>query len=554
MPGTLIVAGDVGGTNARLQLWRVEAAAAAAAGSAPRAATLVASDTSSSQSHASPCALLDAFFALAAVDAKDIGCCSLALCGPVDARANVCAILDALPHWGRVAGNELDAHFGWPTGTCLLANDFVAVAEGVIALQQQPDADDDDGGLRKLGGGDGREGEPMVCIGAGTGLGVSYLLADPVSGEYKAHPCEMGMAAFGPRTMDERLVVDALDSDREHVVIEDIVSGQGVWRAHKAFSGSDVDTAALVARLAGDDAVARRAVDLVVAGLGRAMADCLHIFLATNGIYIAGGVLAKVLDVYPQAADVLLNAFRAAVSLKHLVPLTPVVLVTVESGLLGAKRLAMQQLGRSPPQHTPLAVPSPSSMSAPVAATTLADTSDGTSDAALAVPRRLGPPYDLEYSLHAAPRAFRRELPLVFAERGEAIGKDESLHVLLLMQHAKHDLLGMTPDVAAEKDRLLEQHMRLADPLCRILRGRGFWADYTDPASGQPVLAAAGPSIYPDLSGFVRMLKYPTFDAGGCRVCTHPQWGTNCYPSTVFFSAPPALADAIFQMITGAQR
>ena len=35
-----------------------------------------------------------------------------------------------------------------------------------------------------------------------------------------------------------------------------------------------------------------------------------------------------------------------------------------------------------------------------------------------------------------------------------------------------------------------------------------------------------------------------TYDAGGCRVVSHPQWGTAVYPATLFARAPVDVIDA----------
>ena len=65
----------------------------------------------------------------------------------------------------------------------------------------------------------------------------------------------------------------------------------------------------------------------------------------------------------------------------------------------------------------------------------------------------------------------------------------------------------------------------------------GYWFDLTDPTSGLPVISRAGSALYPDVDGAAALLRYPTIQAGCCRVISHPHWGTSIYPFTFFTNA-----------------
>jgi hypothetical protein len=35
------------------------------------------------------------------------------------------------------------------------------------------------------------------------------------------------------------------------------------------------------------------------------------------------------------------------------------------------------------------------------------------------------------------------------------------------------------------------------------------------------------------------LLNYKAYNAGFCKVLTHPKWGSSVYPATIFANAPP---------------
>jgi Methylmalonic aciduria and homocystinuria type D protein len=95
------------------------------------------------------------------------------------------------------------------------------------------------------------------------------------------------------------------------------------------------------------------------------------------------------------------------------------------------------------------------------------------------------------------------------------------------------------------------------------LQDRGFWADFVDPCSGLVIRTPHARVVYPEVSittdllpcsctvtifmhfNFIfqvdsvsLLLQYKTYDAGGCKVLSHPSWGTSVYPATLFVKAP----------------
>lgn len=87
--------------------------------------------------------------------------------------------------------------------------------------------------------------------------------------------------------------------------------------------------------------------------------------------------------------------------------------------------------------------------------------------------------------------------------------------------------------VEAEKQQRQQLFFQWAEGIARIGQSRGFWVDYTDPASGLPVKSRPGPSIWSDVEHLSRLLRYPTKDLNGCQILVHPTWGEWIYPASL---------------------
>lgn len=137
-----------------------------------------------------------------------------------------------------------------------------------------------------------------------------------------------------------------------------------------------------------------------------------------------------------------------------------------------------------------------------------------------------------QFSLHAPPRAFLRELKLIFPAMGP--GTLEALAVLCVYQPTTNDLVTSDPVVNRERDLCLEQVRSVFNKLADVTRPSGSFFDYADPPSGMPAFSQAGPALFPDVDSHNRLLKYPITHIGTCALVAHPTWSTNCYPSTGF--------------------
>jgi glucokinase len=311
----MILAGDVGGTKTLLALF-------APAGASPRYEQRL-----QSRDFADFEALLAEFFvraraALGTAPRPAHACFGVA--GPVDAQR---ARLTNLPWTFEVTG--LAARFG--LGRVHLLNDFAAAAWGIDALGPQD--------LRTLQVGEPLAGAPRVILGAGTGLGLAYAFDSgdgyvPVAGEG-------GHAAFAPADAQQAALWSFLHERLGRVELEHVLSGPGLARIDEFLGGPS---------RAPQDASAE-ALELFVACYGAAAGDRALEVLARGGVYVAGGIAARILP--RLAAGSFLAAFNDKGAFAAEARRIPVHVVTTERlGLLGAARAARRFRTRGPSRST----------------------------------------------------------------------------------------------------------------------------------------------------------------------------------------------------------
>lgn len=309
----MILGGDLGGTKTLLALAEV-------VDGVPR---IVREERFDSRAYAHFHDLLAAFLR----GDKGIKAACLGLAGPTDGRT---AQLTYLP-WFMDAG-ALEKAFG--IQHIRLVNDFASAAHGLELLGPTQ--------LVPVQAGQPLAYEPRVILGAGTGLGVAGLTW--YEGHYHVIPGEGGHMGFSPQTAQQADLWRWLFDQYGRVTIEDIVSGPGLARVYKFLSGTDKTPAEVgEAALAGSDPAAVETLDLWLAMYGGFAGDLAMQWLARGGVFIAGGIAAKLLPGFsPQA---FLDAFNAKREHRHIAEATPVYLVTEERlGLLGALALAALQV------------------------------------------------------------------------------------------------------------------------------------------------------------------------------------------------------------------
>ena len=80
--------------------------------------------------------------------------------------------------------------------------------------------------------------------------------------------------------------------------------------------------------------------------------------------------------------------------------------------------------------------------------------------------------------------------------------------------------------------------MEFANDFCDQLLRMGYWADFIDPCSGLPMITTDCNKVYSEVDGMECLLNYKSYNAGFCKILTHPKWGSSVYPATIFVHAP----------------
>ena len=226
-----------------------------------------------------------------------------------------------------------------------IINDFVAVGYGVGLLGP---AD-----LVTLQPGTPAEYGTIALIGAGTGLGQGFLVWH--GDAYRVHSSEGGHVAFAARDAIEWGLRGTLLDAFGHVSYERILSGSGLARVYHYLADTDFaperpevrremqdeDPAVVVTRhaLAKDDALSVKALDLFVSVYGEQAGSLALTVLATGGVYVAGGIAPRIV---PKLQDgTFVAAFRHQGRLSDLATRIPIhVITSPDVGLLGAAAYA----------------------------------------------------------------------------------------------------------------------------------------------------------------------------------------------------------------------
>jgi glucokinase len=182
-----------------------------------------------------------------------------------------------------------------------LINDFAAVGYGILALEPED--------LVILQDRPTIDHAPMAVLGAGTGLGEALLISN--GSNYEVFPSEGGHGDFAPRTDLEVGVMTFLRARHGRVSIERVVSGQGIYHIYEYLRSTGIspvsatveeqfkqeDPSAVIARhaLANSDTLCIQALNLFVSVYGAEAGNLALKILPYGGLYLAGGVGAKIL-------------------------------------------------------------------------------------------------------------------------------------------------------------------------------------------------------------------------------------------------------------------
>ena len=333
----LLLAGDIGGTSTRLRLapldnWRSHQW----------------EKTYPSQEFTDLALIVQQFLAAAPIAGEVVSAC-FAVAGPIEGRT---ASLTNLG-W-HLDIDQLISHLG--IANIKLINDFAAIGYGIEHLQ--PDE------IHTLQVGQLIDSAPRGLIGAGTGLGQGYLV--PAAGTYQVLASEGGHSDFAARSEQEfRLVEYLMQRDGlDHVSCDRLISGTGIVNMYQFLldqqqSGTElpeiaeavkkwaitaaidrphlVDPAMLIAQaaLAATNQLATDTMQLFLRTYGAETGNLALKFLPQGGLYIAGGIAAKNLELMKNGT--FMAAFLQKGRMQELLTKIPIRLIlNTQVGLMGA--------------------------------------------------------------------------------------------------------------------------------------------------------------------------------------------------------------------------
>eukprot|EP00730_Choanoeca_flexa_P017893 TRINITY_DN8663_c0_g1_i2.p1 TRINITY_DN8663_c0_g1~~TRINITY_DN8663_c0_g1_i2.p1 ORF type:complete len:419 (+),score=108.56 TRINITY_DN8663_c0_g1_i2:124-1380(+) len=364
------IAGDIGGTNARLALYSVtDDNINASESQLSTAHTLVFSKSYKNDQYESFTAVVEVFLETASDDGKRIklSTACFAVAGPV---SNNIVRLTNRGEW-NITATDLERKFG--INHVRLVNDFVANGYGLLTL------DTSEYTVVREGKPD-RE-RPIALIGAGTGLGECFLAPD--NGRYIAYPSEGGHVEYPP---GDELEVELLqylqrkfghDGNLARISAERIVSGKGIEnvyeflvqrfpdkvdeRKHKSIMEAD-ESAKEISMLAYDYGLARQAMEIMMKAYGGETGNVGLKFLPTGGLYIAGGIAPHNMQYIKGTSSLFMKAYWNKGRVSSILEDVPVrVVMSEDLGLRGAHVVAARMLadhhaGKQSPgtvPHTP---------------------------------------------------------------------------------------------------------------------------------------------------------------------------------------------------------
>ena len=322
----MILAGDIGGTNARLAVFDV----------LDGHFSLISASVFPSREYTSLDEIVSKFVRTANVH-PDAACFGVA--GPVRNGRVEASNLPWIIESKRLA-EELDIK------KALLINDLEANAWGIAFL--------DPADLVSLNQVKGTPAGNQAVISAGTGLGEAGMYWDGT--KHHVFACEGGHADFAPRNELETELLRYLRVRFGHVSYERIVSGPGLvnvfnflrdtgrgvepkWLADEMLH-SDPAAAISSAAMDGKCGLSEQAIDLFVSIYGAEAGNLALKIMATGGIYLGGGIAPKMLP--KLAGPLFMEGFLSKGRMQHLLEAIPVKVITNDKvALLGAARFAV---------------------------------------------------------------------------------------------------------------------------------------------------------------------------------------------------------------------
>ncbi len=326
----LILAGDLGGTNFRVAVFRGD-----------HEMSRVHSAKFRSSDHSSMEEMVRLFLDGISLETP-LMAASFGVPGP-----NVGGVVKASNLGWSIQINALPKLLAIPRVSVL--NDLESTAYGLSALRESDLATLQVGSITSVGN--------QCVIAPGTGLGEAGLFWD--GHRHTPWACEGGHADFAPTDELQHDLLTYLRREYGRVSFERVVSGMGITNIYRflrdtgrgdektevAESMQREDAAAVIDRHAADGScpLCQKTMDLFVQALGAECSNMALKTMATGGVFLGGGIPPKIIDLLRR--PLFLESFLDKGRLRPLLETLPIkVVLNDETALLGAARNAFRIL------------------------------------------------------------------------------------------------------------------------------------------------------------------------------------------------------------------
>ena len=316
-----LLAADIGGTKTLLQLSHLDG-------------EIILQQRLENDDFADFESLLTAFFSSVAVDFLPVSSACFAVAAPLSGR-----LVQLTNRPWIIDSDKLQQQF--PIAELCLVNDFAAVGYGIGELEEND--------LIVLQQGKPEAKSLRAVIGAGTGLGQAIL--SPLHKSWRVWPTEGGHTDFAAQDIQQQALLNKLFEQFEHVSYERVLSGPGLVMLYQFIAEQEGNnttlnlTAAQISQSALQkiDPAAVKAMQLFMQIYGAQAGNLALTTLPRAGIFIAGGIAIKNLDLFEQGF--FMQSFLAKGRMRGVLEQIPVYLINnPDVGLRGARLLARKAL------------------------------------------------------------------------------------------------------------------------------------------------------------------------------------------------------------------
>lgn len=226
--------------------------------------------------------------------------------------------------------------------SCLLVNDFVLKAYGMLGVSKKD--------LVKLGDGTITKDGPKCIVGPGTGLGVCFLTK--VGQEWIAHPSEAGHTDISPSSPIQEKIISFVAGDHINLSAEELLSGRGLVSIYKALAyfehletPENMQSIEVINLFQNQDPIAIEAMNHFFDFLATFAGNMAITMKTTGGVYIVSSILRndgvmELMQIHPFR-----KSFEKRGKMSSLAKTIPVlVIIKSRSAFNGLERLAQTVL------------------------------------------------------------------------------------------------------------------------------------------------------------------------------------------------------------------